>query len=83
MNSYHPESDGAVARPLLVIATALPLLRLDQFTIAGIVLLAFYLHFWETQRVYESVVHVSISRASRSKRVGALAGASAMFIVWR
>ncbi|RRQ21067.1 endonuclease/exonuclease/phosphatase family protein [Thiohalobacter thiocyanaticus] len=53
---------------LLVIATALPLLRFDQWwirvldfprgqiTIAGIVLLALYLYFWNTQRVYESVV---------------------------
>jgi endonuclease/exonuclease/phosphatase (EEP) superfamily protein YafD len=53
---------------LLVIATALPLLRLDQWwirvfdfpraqiTIAGIVLLAFYIYYWEAQRVYESVV---------------------------
>ena len=53
---------------LVVIATALPLLRLDhwwirvldfpraQITIAGIVLLAFYLYFWEPQNVYESVV---------------------------
>ena len=53
---------------VLVIATALPLLRLDQWwirvldfpraqvTIAGIVLLAVYLYFWETQRIYESVV---------------------------
>ncbi len=53
---------------LLVIATALPLLRLDQWwirvldfpraqiTIAGIVLLVLYLYFWETQHIYESVV---------------------------
>lgn len=53
---------------LLVIATALPLLRLDhwwirafdfpraQITIAGILLLALYLYFWKPQRVYESVV---------------------------
>lgn len=52
---------------LLVTATALPLLRLDQWwirvldfpraqiTILGIVLLAFYIYFWETNRVYESV----------------------------
>ncbi|MFN2289148.1 MAG: endonuclease/exonuclease/phosphatase family protein [Chromatocurvus sp.] len=53
---------------LLVIATALPLLRFDQWwirvfdfpraqiTIAGIVLLALYLYFWKPQHVYESVV---------------------------
>lgn len=53
---------------LLVIATALPLLRFDQWwirifdfpraqiTIAGIILLALYLYFWETKRVHESVV---------------------------
>lgn len=53
---------------LLVIATALPLLRFDQWwirifdfpraqiTIIGILLLAFYLYFWDTHRVYESIV---------------------------
>ncbi len=53
---------------LLVIATFLPLLRLDhwwirgfdfpraQFAIAGIVLLALYLYFWGMQSVLESVV---------------------------
>ncbi len=53
---------------LLVMATALPLLRFDQWwiraldfpraqiTIAGILLLALYLYFWDTHRVYESVV---------------------------
>jgi len=53
---------------LLVIATALPLVRSDQWwirildfprgqiAIAGIVLIVFYLYFWDTQRVYESVV---------------------------
>lgn len=53
---------------LLVMTTALPLLRFNQWwicaldfprgqiTIAGIVLLALYLYFWETQRVYESIV---------------------------
>lgn len=53
---------------LLVTATALPLLRLDQWwirifdfprgqiTIAGIVLLAIYLYFWDTKHIYESVV---------------------------
>ena len=53
---------------LLVTATALPLLRLDQWwirvfdfpraqiTIAGIVLVALYLYFWNTKRAYESVV---------------------------
>ncbi|UYG08408.1 endonuclease/exonuclease/phosphatase family protein [Halomonas sp. M4R1S46] len=53
---------------LLVISTALPLLHVDQWwvrvfdfpraqiTIAGIVLLALYLYFWEMHRVYESVV---------------------------
>ncbi|HUG98123.1 MAG TPA: endonuclease/exonuclease/phosphatase family protein [Gammaproteobacteria bacterium] len=53
---------------LLVSATALPLLRLDQWwirvfdypraqiTIAGIVLIVVYLYFWDTKRAYESVV---------------------------
>jgi endonuclease/exonuclease/phosphatase (EEP) superfamily protein YafD len=53
---------------LLVMATALPLLRFDQWwirafdfpraqiAIAGIVLVAFYLYFREMHRVYESVV---------------------------
>lgn len=53
---------------LLVTATALPLLRFDQWwirvcdfpraqiTIAGIVLLALYLWFWDAQRLHESVV---------------------------
>ena len=53
---------------LLVIATALPLLRFDQWwiraldfprgqiAIAGMVLLAPYLYFWETRRLYESIV---------------------------
>lgn len=53
---------------LLVVATALPLLRFDQWwirvldfpraqiTIAGILVLAIYLYFWDTHRVYESVV---------------------------
>ncbi|WP_181422020.1 endonuclease/exonuclease/phosphatase family protein [Halomonas sp. LBP4] len=53
---------------LLVIATVLPLLRFDQWwirafdfpraqiTIAGIVLLSFYLYLWEMHRVYEFVV---------------------------
>jgi endonuclease/exonuclease/phosphatase (EEP) superfamily protein YafD len=53
---------------LLVIATALPLLRLDQWwirafdfpraqiAIAGIVLLALYLYLWETQAIYESLI---------------------------
>lgn len=53
---------------LLVIATALPLLRFDQWwiraldfqrgqiAIAGIGLLALYLYFWETRRLYESIV---------------------------
>ncbi|GAB3095869.1 endonuclease [Aestuariicella hydrocarbonica] len=53
---------------LLVIATALPLLRFDQWwirvfdfpraqiTIAGLALLALYLYFWKARRVYESVV---------------------------
>ncbi len=53
---------------LLVMATALPLLRYDQWwirvldfpraqiTIAGIILIVLYLCFWNTQRVYESVV---------------------------
>lgn len=51
---------------LLVTATALPLLRLDhwwirafdfpraQITVAGIAILALYLYFWDTRRVYES-----------------------------
>lgn len=53
---------------LLVVATSLPLLRVDQWwirifdfpraqiTITGIVILALYLYFWETKRAYESVV---------------------------
>lgn len=53
---------------LLVLATALPLLRFDawwirildfprgQIAVFGIVLVAAYLYFWETKRVYESVV---------------------------
>lgn len=53
---------------LLVVATALPLLRFDQWWIrvldfpraqiagAGILLLAVFLYFWERQRVFESVV---------------------------
>ncbi|MEX2469484.1 MAG: endonuclease/exonuclease/phosphatase family protein [Pseudohongiellaceae bacterium] len=53
---------------VLVFATALPLLRLDywwirvldfpraQITIAGILVLVLYLYFWDTKRVYESVV---------------------------
>lgn len=53
---------------LLVMATALPLLRFDQWwirvfdfprgqiTVAGIVLLALFLYFWNPHRVYESVV---------------------------
>ena len=53
---------------LLVTATALPLLRFDQWwirvfdypraqiTIAGIALLVVYLYFWDTTRAYESVV---------------------------
>lgn len=53
---------------LVVIATALPLLRFDQWwirvldfprgqiTIAGIVVLALYLYFWCPHRVYESIV---------------------------
>ena len=53
---------------LLVAATALPLLRRDQWwirvfdfpraqiTIAGIALLALYLYFWDTQHAYQSVV---------------------------
>lgn len=53
---------------LLVIVTVLPLLRFDQWwirvfdfprvqiTVAGIVLLAVHLYFWDTHRVYESVV---------------------------
>jgi endonuclease/exonuclease/phosphatase (EEP) superfamily protein YafD len=53
---------------VLVVVTALPLLRFDQWwirildfpraqiTIAGIVLLALYLYFWEMQRVYDSVM---------------------------
>ncbi len=53
---------------LLVIATALPLLRFDQWwirvldfpraqiTLAGLVLLTVYLAFWDMQRVYEFVV---------------------------
>lgn len=52
---------------LLVIATALPFLRFDlwwirvfdfprgQITIAGIMILALYLYFWDPHRVYESV----------------------------
>ncbi len=55
---------------LLVIATALPLLVVDQWwvrifdfpraqiTIAGIVLLAVYLYFWNRKRVYETIVLV-------------------------
>lgn len=58
----------AILALLLVIATALPLLRLDhwwirvldfpraQITIAGIVVLALYLYFWETKPVYGSIV---------------------------
>ncbi|WP_211285788.1 endonuclease/exonuclease/phosphatase family protein [Marinobacter guineae] len=53
---------------LVVIATALPLLRFNQWwirifdfprgqiTVAGIVLLALYLYFWDPYRIYESVV---------------------------
>lgn len=53
---------------LVVVATALPLLRFDQWwirvfdfpraqiTIAGLLLLALYLYFWDTRRIYESVV---------------------------
>lgn len=53
---------------LLVIATVLPLLRFDQWwirvldfpraqiTIAGIVILALYIYFWDTSRTYESLV---------------------------
>ncbi len=53
---------------LLVMATALPLLRFDQWwirvfdfpraqiTIMGIVLLALYLYFWDTQRLYETII---------------------------
>lgn len=53
---------------LLVIATALPLLRVDQWwirildfprgqiTIAGIVTLALYLYFWDMHRIHESIV---------------------------
>ncbi|MDZ7670295.1 MAG: hypothetical protein U5Q16_13080 [Gammaproteobacteria bacterium] len=51
-----------------MIATALPLLRLDQWwirvldfpraqiTILGIVVIALYIYFWESKRVYKSVV---------------------------
>ena len=53
---------------LLVLATALPLLRFDQWwirvldfprgqiTIAGIMVFALYLYFWNPHRVYESIV---------------------------
>ncbi len=53
---------------ILVIATALPLLRFGewwirvfdfpraQITIAGIVLLVVYIYFWDAKRAYESVV---------------------------
>ncbi|MDZ7781444.1 MAG: endonuclease/exonuclease/phosphatase family protein [Halioglobus sp.] len=53
---------------IVVIITALPLLRFDQWwirvldfpraqiTVAGIVLLALHLYFWEAHRIYESVV---------------------------
>lgn len=53
---------------ILVLATALPLLRVDQWwirvfdfpraqiTIAGIILLAVYVYFWDAKRTYESVV---------------------------
>ncbi len=53
---------------LVVIATALPLMRFNQWwirifdfprgqiTVAGIVLLALYLYFWDPYRIYESVV---------------------------
>ncbi len=53
---------------ILVIATALPILRFDewwirvfdfpraQITIAGIVLLVVYVYFWDAKRAYESVV---------------------------
>jgi len=55
---------------LLVIATALPLLRFDQWwirvfdfprgqiAIAGLILLVLYLYFWEMHRVYDAVVLV-------------------------
>ncbi|MDO8862083.1 endonuclease/exonuclease/phosphatase family protein [Haliea sp. E1-2-M8] len=53
---------------LLILATALPLVRLDhwwirifdfprgQITIAGVVVLAVYLRFWDKKHVYESIV---------------------------
>ncbi|MEX2494481.1 MAG: endonuclease/exonuclease/phosphatase family protein [Woeseia sp.] len=53
---------------ILVIATALPLLRVDQWwirvfdfpraqiTIAGIALLGVYIYFWDAKRTYETVV---------------------------
>lgn len=52
----------------VVIATILPLLRFDQWwirifdfpraqlTITGILLLALYLYFWDTQRLYETII---------------------------
>ncbi|MGM0952201.1 MAG: endonuclease/exonuclease/phosphatase family protein [Pseudomonadota bacterium] len=55
---------------LLIVATALPLLRFNQWwiraldfprgqiAIAGIILLVFYLYFWDMDRAYESVVLV-------------------------
>jgi endonuclease/exonuclease/phosphatase (EEP) superfamily protein YafD len=53
---------------LLVIATALPLLRFDQWwirvldfprgqiTIAGIVLISLYVYFWDAHRAHESII---------------------------
>lgn len=53
---------------LVVVATALPFLRVDQWwirvldfprgqiAVVGILLLALYLYYWDTHRVYESVV---------------------------
>ncbi len=53
---------------IVVIAAALPLLRVDQwwirvldfpraqFTVTGIVILAFYLYFWEMHRIFDTVV---------------------------